>query len=267
VTLAAVLGASALVTVGLSSASPDPPRLHWAMARSSLEHLVEASPAVARHDFDTAETMVQNDPPLARDPAPRGWRSSRTERWTSFAAFRRAVRSGSIPAFVQVVHYDDEAWSQTPLREQRRPGLYMRRFCALAHSGGLGCYTGPGQDLCGVISHPAGETYAQCYLGEDLAAKAARHADVIDIQAQSLESRGARAYGDFIRRAAAQALAANPEVTVLANIAASPGGAELDADQLYRCAKAALPYVSGFYTTVSASDGPTTAAFLRRLSG
>jgi hypothetical protein len=235
------------------------------VARSSLEHLIEAAPAEARAAFDSPDTMVQNDPPLSSDPSPTGWSSSRAERWTSFAAFRTAVKEGAVPAIVQVVHYDNEDWSQTPTREQPRPGLFERRFCALAHANGWSCYTGPGQDLCGVIDHPAGETYAQCYLKENLAGKAARHADVIDIQAQALEPRGARAYGNFVRRAARQAKAANPDVIVLGNIAASPNGDEVTAAKMYRCAKAALPFVSGFYTTVSAADGPTTAAVLRRL--
>lgn len=268
-TLVAALVAGVLVFAGLSSAgqtsAPPGAHLDWAMARSSLEHLIAADPTQARAAFDSPDTMVQNDPPLSSDPSPRGWSSSRTERWTSFAAFRAAVEEGTVPSMVQVVHYDNEGWSQTPLREQRHPGIFEKRFCGLAHANGWSCYTGPGQDLCGVISHPAGETYAQCYLDENLAGKAARYADVIDIQAQALEARGARAYGNFVRRAAAQAKAANPDVVVLGNIAASPDGATVDAEAMYACAKAALPYVSGFYTTVSAADGPTTATFLRRL--
>jgi hypothetical protein len=235
------------------------------MARSSLEHLIEAAPAQARAAFDSPDTMIQNDPPLDRDPSPPGWSSSRAERWTSFAAFRAAVEEGAVPSMVQVVHYDDEAWSQTPLREQRRPGFFERRFCSLAHANGWSCYTGPGQDLCGVIDHPDGETYARCYLEENLAGMAARHADVIDIQAQALEPRGARVYGNFVRRAAAQAKAANPDVVVLANITASPAGTEVGAAAMYRCANAALPYVSGFYTTVGAAEGARSAEFLRRL--
>jgi hypothetical protein len=266
VLVAGVLVFAGLSSAGQSAAAPEGgSHLHWAMARSSLEHLMEAAPARAKAAFDSPDTLVQNDPPLSSDPSPPGWSTSRTERWTSFAAFRTAVEEGAIPSMVQVVHYDNEAWSQTPLREQHRPAFFERRFCNLAHANGLDCMTGPGQDLCGVIDHPSGETYAQCYLDEELAAKAARHADVVDIQAQALEPRGARVYGNFIRRAAAQAKAANPDVVMLGNIAASPSGAEVDAEAMYRCAKAALPFVSGFYTTVSSADGTTTADFLRLL--
>ena len=273
-TAISVLTAGVLVFAGLSSAgqstgstASDSGHLHWAMARSSLEHLIAAAPDEAQAAFDSPDTMVQNDPPLSRDPSPPGWSSSRAERWTSFGAFRTAVEESAVPSMVQVVHYDNEAWSQTPRREQRRPALFEHRFCTLAHAEGWSCYTGPGQDLCGVIDHPAGETYAQCYLDQDLAGKAARYADVIDIQAQALEPRGARAYGNFVRRAAKQARAANPDVVVLGNIAASPSGSAVSAAAMYRCAKAALPYVSGFYTTVSAADGATSADFLRRLEG
>lgn len=270
-TVVAVLAAAVLVFAGLSSAGQSTGRsgdhLYWAMARSSLEHLIQAAPDRAQAVLDSPDTFAQNDPPLDRDPSPPGWSTSRTERWTSFGAFRSAVEAGQVPSLVQAVHYDNESWSQTPLREQRRPGLYERRFCDLAHGEGWDCLAGPGQDLCGVIDHPGGQTYAQCYLGENLAGKAARYADVVDIQGQALEPRGPRVYGAFIRRAAAQARAANPDVVVLANIAASPDGHEVDAAALYRCAAAALPYVDGFYTTVSAADGPVAAELLRRLGG
>jgi hypothetical protein len=272
-TIGFALLAAVLVFAGLSSArpaavaAPGAARMDWAMARSSLEHLIAAAPAEARAAFDSPQTLIQNDPPLSRDPSPPGWRSSRTERWASFGAFRRAVAAGAVPAMVQYVHYDNEDWSQTPPGEQLRPAFFERRFCNLAHANGWGCLTGPGQDLCGVIGHPAHETYAQCYLGEDLAGKAARYADVLDIQAQALEPRGSRVYGNFIRRAAAQARRANPDVVVLANITASPEGSEIDAEKMYRCAEAALPSVSGFYTTVSPADEPQMADLLRRLKG
>lgn len=255
------------MTVGPSSARPTKPGagLSWAMARSSLEHISAADPTLAAREFDSPATLVQNDPPLRVRPSPSGWQSTSTERWASFAAFAADVSAGRVPSYVSVVHYDNEAWAQTPPAEQLRPGYYERRFCSLAHSQGWHCYTGPGQDLCGVLSHPAGETYAQCYLALDLAGKAARHADVIDIQAQALEARGPRAYAGFLRRAAAQARAANPRVRVLGNIAPSPNGQRISTARMYRCAEAALPYVSGFYTTVAAGEGGRMVGFLKRI--
>lgn len=268
-TVSVVALAASLTMVGLSSAGQEPAtagsKLRWAMARSSLENVASADAGQAARDFNTPSTLIQNSSPLREDPAPSGWDVASTDRWSSFSQFAADVRAGLVPGYVKVVHYDNEAWPETPPSEQRHPGYYQRRFCGLAHSHGWRCYTGPAQDLCGVLSHPAGETYAECYLDLGLAGKAARHADVIDIQAQALEVRGARAYGNFVRRAAAQARAANPEVTVLGNIAASPTGNHVSPRRMLACARAALPYVSGFYTTVNSGDGETMVRFLHLL--
>lgn len=268
-TVAVVALAVSLTMVGLSSAGQEPAtaasKLQWAMARSSLENVASADAGRAATDFDTPTTLIQNSSPLREDPAPAGWDAASTDRWGSFAQFAADVRAGLVPSYVKVVHYDNEAWAETPPEEQLHPGYYQRRFCGLAHSQGWRCYTGPAQDLCGVLAHPAGETYAECYLDLELAAKAARYADVIDIQAQALEVRGARVYGNFVRRAAAQARAANPDVTVLGNIAASPTGNRVSPRKMLACAHAALPYVSGFYTTVNSSDGEAMARFLELL--
>jgi hypothetical protein len=253
---------------GEASARPSrSPRssLRWAMARSSLEHLDSADASQAQRSLDGPGTLVQNDPPLASDPTPAGWRATATERWGSYARFAADVAAGSVPSYVSVVHYDNESWSQTPPGEQLHPAVYERKFCSLAHRNGWRCYTGPGQDLCGALTHPAGETYARCYLDLDLAGEAARYADVIDIQAQALEPAGARAYGNFVRRAAAQARAANPNVVVLGNLSPSPNGTAVPARRLYSCAKAALPHASGFYTTVAAGEGAEMVKVLRLL--
>jgi hypothetical protein len=267
-TIASVATAGALITAGLSSADPSggsASRLHWAMARSSLEHIEAVDPARAQRNFDDPRTLVQNDPPLPADPVPAGWRATRTERWGSYARFAADVGAGSVPSFVSVVHYDNESWSQTPLAEQMHPAAYERKFCSLAHRNGWRCYVGPGQDLCGVLAHPREDDYARCYLDLNLAGQAARYADVIDIQAQALEPRGARAYGNFLRRAAAQARAANPNVVVLGNLSLSPDGQAVSAQRLFRCARASLPYVSGFYATVAGGEGEAMVELLKLL--
>lgn len=269
-TLVSLVGAAALVGTGLSVADPPaaaPAHLRWAMARSSLEHLSEVDPAIAREQVDAPGALVQNDPPLLDDPTPPGWSSTSTERWASFEAFAQAVAAGEVPSYVEAVHYDDESWSQTPLGEQLHPAAYQRRFCGLAHENGWACLTGPGQDLCGVLAHRRGENYAHCYLDLDLAGKAARYADVVDLQAQALEPRGARVYAHFIRRAAAQARAANPDVVVLANLSPSPNGGAVSAQLLAACALAARPYVDGYYLTVPAGEAAPVVQAMHAVAG
>jgi hypothetical protein len=269
-TLVSVVGAAVLVAAGLSAADPAPAShadLRWAMARSSLEHLSAADAGIAREEVDAPGAFVQNDPPLLDDPTPAGWSSTSTEHWTSFRSFAHDVAAGDVPSYVSAVHYDDESWAQTPPAEQLHPAAFQRRFCGLAHEHGWTCVTGPGQDLCGVVPHPRGETNARCYLDLNLAGKAARFADVVDLQAQALEARGARAYSHFVRRAARQARAANPRVVVLGNLSPSPSGGAVTAERLAACARAALPYVDGFYLTIPDGEAGPVAEAMRAVAG
>jgi hypothetical protein len=263
-----LLAVAALGIGAMASAQPAQPAatpLHWAMASSSLQNISSADAGQAARSFNSPSTIVQNVSPLSSSPVPDGWNSTGTALWRSYAQFAADIEAGKVPAYVKVAHYDNEAWAQTPEAEQRRPTFYGRRFCALAHSEGLLCYLGPGKDLCNVLPQPQGDNNAQCYIDLNLAGKAARYADMIDIQAQTLEPSGARAYASFLRRTAVQARAANPDVLVLGNLSPSPGDVQLSARQLYACAHAALHYVSGFYTTVNAGDGEVMASLLRRL--
>jgi hypothetical protein len=269
-TLVSLAGAAALIWAGFSAADPSSvshAHLRWAVARSSLEHLSAVDPGIAQRELDAPGALVQNDPPLLDDPTPAGWSSTSTEHWASFESFALDVADGEVPSYVDAVHYDAESWSQTPLDEQLHPAAYQRRFCGLAHEHGWACLTGPGQDLCGVLSHPRGETYAQCYLDLDLAGKAARYADLVDLQAQALEARGARVYSRFVRRAARQARAANPGVAVLANLSPSPSGGAVSAQRLAACAKRASPYVDGYYLTVPAGEAGPVAEAMRAVTG
>ncbi|HEV7399019.1 MAG TPA: hypothetical protein VGN84_01995 [Solirubrobacterales bacterium] len=261
----AALGIGAIASAQPSQ-TPTPP-LRWAMASSSLRNISSVDAGQAARSLDRPETIVQNASPLSANPVPAGWASTGTALWRSYAQFAADVAAGAVPSYIKVAHYDNEAWPQTPEAEQRRPAYYERRFCALAHHEGLLCYLGPAKDLCNVLPQPQGDDNAQCYIDLNLAGKAARYADMIDIQAQTLEPSGARAYASFLRRTAAQARAANPDVVVLGNLSPSPGGAQLSAGRLYACADAALRYVSGFYATVNAGDGEAMVSLLRHLGG
>lgn len=265
-----LLGVAALAIGAMASAQPSGyvgASLHWAMASSSLRNLSNADAGQAARSLDNPNTMVQDLSPLSASPVPSGWDGAGTALWRSYAQFAADVDAGAVPSYVKVAHYDNETWPQTPEAEQRRPAYYERRFCALAHSEGLLCYLGPAKDLCNVLPQPKGDDNAQCYIDLNLAGQAARYADVIDIQAQTLEPAGARVYASFLRRAAAQARAANPDVLVLGNLSPSPGSARLSAGRLYACARAGLRHVSGYYTTVNAGDGEVMASLLRRLEG
>lgn len=90
------------------------------------------------------------------------------------------------------------------------------------------------------------------YLGLDLAGGAARHASVIDIQAQGLEA-DASAYASFVRKAALQARRANPSVIVLAGISTNPNGDRVTAAEILASIHATRAFVNGYWLNIPAA--------------
>ena len=114
--------------------------------------------------------------------------------------------------------YDYEKWRFTPEEEQRNPAAYVKKAADLVHAHNLLFLTAPAVNLVTVIAPAENRNRMfETYLRLEIAADAARHADVIDIQAQRAE-RDTELYAGFVRQAAAQARQANPKVVVLAGI-------------------------------------------------
>lgn len=177
-----------------------------------------------------------------------------TVKFASYASMKATLTGGGLPPWVKAVLYDNEAWSFTPATEQQAPGLYMARAAQLAHGHHLLFLASPALDLTTVLQ-PGASRRAAAYLKLRLAAQAAQAADVVDIQAQSLE-RSTPAYVDFVRKAAAQARGAKPGVIVLAGISSNPTGPQVTAAQLSRAMIAVRPYVDGYWMNIP-SPGPS----------
>jgi hypothetical protein len=232
----------------------------WEMAASSAQNL-QGSTAYPSA-LDQPNVLLQGSDPLSGSPVPSGWVSLPEERWTSEAQFATDVAAGTIPAYVKVVHYDNENWAETPLEEQQQPGLYMRLFCQTAHQHHWLCATGPGRDLCPVAYPSFKGTNTACYLANNLAGQAAEYADFTDIQGQGLETDGTTAYANFIDTAADQARSANPAIIALGNLSPMPNGSPVTADALNADAQAVCPSkVAGFYMTVTSAGAATAAQF------
>jgi len=229
----------------------------WMMADSSALHVL-----AYRRVLDQPNVLLQGSAPLRRSPVPHGWVSIAEERWTSEAQFASDVAAGTIPRYVKVVHYDNEKWPDTPLKEQRRPGQYMRLFCQLAHEHGWLCATSPARDICSVAHPNFHGSLSDCYLTNRLAAEAAQYADYTDVQGQPLELRGTTAYAKFVAAAAAQAKAANPRIIALGNLSSSrrprlgaASALNADARAVYDSA------VAGFFMTITSAGALTAAHF------
>lgn len=165
------------------------------------------------------------------------------------AALEAALAGHRLPTGTRVVLYDPEVWSFTPPSEQRDPVQAATRAAALAHAHGLRIIVAPALNLTTVLAPGSSAPRWQRFLDLQLAARIARIADVLELQAQSLE-RSPATYASFVREAAAQARTANPRVTVLAGLSTNPPGAAVDSQQLTAAIQASWPTVDGYWLNI-----------------
>jgi hypothetical protein len=123
------------------------------------------------------------------------------------------------------------------------------RAAGLARAHGLQLIVAPALNLTTVLARGSAAPRWQQFLDLQLAAKMAKVADVIELQAQSLE-RDSTTYATFVREAAAQAHAANPGVTVLAGLSTNPPGALVASDQLVAAIEASRASVDGYWLNI-----------------
>jgi hypothetical protein len=187
--------------------------------------------------------------------------------WASEAQFAADLTAGRVPPDVRIAMYDPEGWEATPLDERVDPVAAMRAFATLAHRHGLLAMITPHPNLVAVpgatCREHVGETQTAAFLRCGITAEAARFADVVEVQAQSLEADPA-AYAAFVTEAAVQARAANPGVLVLSglstNFTSDPG-------VLYRAWTSVRSVVDGHYLNVPLGVRPAVATtFLRMLA-
>lgn len=169
--------------------------------------------------------------------------------FTSAASLVRSVRSGELPARTQAVLYDPEAWPYTPASEQRDPVGATARAAAAAHAAGLQLIAAPGLDLTGVLAPGRAVPRSQLFLELGLAARFAAHADVIELQAQSLE-RDAAGYASFVTAAARQARRERPGVGLVAGVSTNPPGGAVSSRQLVAAIRATQDVVDGYWLNI-----------------
>lgn len=231
------------------------PQFIWLIANGSARSLCKANAALAKSTFNHPSTYIGSGgiPDLPEASA----------MWTfaSFAAFQAKVKAGALGANTKAVMYDPEGWKETPPNEQQNVGRYLQQFCELAHQHGWLAITTPSVDLmtaknerrAEVYPHP-GKTIQEAYLDYNLAALAARYADFTEIQAQALQLEPAK-YADFVKRAKAQALAANPKVKFLSGLSAYRNKS-ISPAELCAAANSVRDVVDGFYLAVKNMDSP-----------
>ena len=221
----------------------------WLLTRSALA-LLAADPAV-RAGLGRSQVYEIVQP--GQRPVP-GVDAALVVTFSAVAALGDALAGNRLPTGTRAVLLDLEAWSFTPAGEQRDPARAAVRAAALAHAHGLKIIVAPALDLTTVMAPGSSGPAWRQFLGLRLAAKIAEVANVLDLQAQSLE-RGTAGYANFVRKAAAQARAANPQVTVLAGLSTNPPGAVVDSQQLITAMRASWPAADGYWLNLP-SRGP-----------
>lgn len=233
----------------------------WVGTRFNVEGILQIDPEVAHPFFDVPGSYVIE----GWDVWPWAASSKRTAYWASEAEFEKDVRAqgGSLPG-VQAVLYDPEAWAATPIEEQRDPASAMRRFSKLAHKLGYNVIITPGLTLPSVdgaaCKREENETAYDAYSRCDIAGSAAKSADVVEVQAQTLQG-NPEAYRAFVSAAAKQARTADPDVKVISGLRVR---SEESLDDVKRTWLAVLDVVDGHYLAMSPADA---AVLLRWISG
>ena len=236
-------------TASPSGSAGGPGSPAWMLTRSALSQML-ADPSVRSRLERTRiyELLQPGQQPLSGvDAVP-------VVTFPAVAELRSALAGNTLPAGTRAVLYDPEAWSFTPPAEQRDPVQAATQAAGLAHAHGLKLIAAPALNLTTVMDPGSSAPRWQCFLDLGLARSMARVADVVELQAQSLE-RDQATYVRFVREAAAQARAANPAVSVFAGLSTNPPGAPVDSRQLTAAYRASRPAVDGYWLNIP-GNGP-----------
>lgn len=223
----------------------------WVATRINVDGVSAIDPQVARPFFDVPNSYVIE----GWDVWPWASASQRTAYWASEAEFEKDVRSqgGGLPG-VQAVLYDPEAWAATPMEEQRDPAAAMQRFADLGRELGYKVVITPGLTLPSVGNATCGgnpdEDAYDAYLRCNIAGTAAKYADVVEVQAQTLQGEPDR-YLDFTKKAAVQIRSSNPNAMVISGLRVRN---EESLDDVKRTWLATLNTVDGYYLAMTPSD-------------
>jgi hypothetical protein len=221
----------------------------WLLARSALAQVAGNSAVVAGLSRARVYELLQpgQQPTSLAGAVP-------AVIFASAAQLAEVVERGGLPAGTRAVVYDPEVWQFTPVSEQLDPVTATKQAASAAHAHGLQLIVAPSLNLTTVLAPGGTGSRQQLFLQMGLAASLASLADVVEIQAQSLE-RDTAGYARFVAAAAAQARSTNPQVGVLAGVSTNPPGEQVDRAQLVAAIRACRAVVDGFWLNIPAA-GP-----------
>jgi hypothetical protein len=245
-------------TAGLADLlGPDHPA--WLLSRSVLAQLVTDPVAVSELSGKLVYELIQpGQPPLP------GVVAEPVVTFASATALESAVDAGQLPPGTFGVLYDPEAWAFTPVAEQQNPVQAATAAAAVAHAHGIRLIVAPALDLTTVLTQGGQGPDWRQFLDLDLVGRLAKVADVVELQAQSLEQ-DTSVYTAFVQAAAAQASAARPGIDLLAGLSTNPPGVPVEARQLTSAIQATRSLVDGYWLNVPAPGARCPACNAPRL--
>ena len=228
----------------------------WVTAAGTIRAIAEIDPAVAARIFGSRDAIALG-----------GWPGATTGRsWASSTRFAEDVANDAIPDDLQVAMYDPEHWEATPLDERLDPHASIETFGTLARSEGYTVLITPHPNLVSVPGSPLAprdcETRESAYLRSGIAEVAAANADMIETQAQTLQSDPDR-YRAFVAETVRISRATKPGIQVLSGLSTHPGYPATVA-MLRNAWKSVRDVVDGHYLSLARLRLPEVAtAFLQ----
>jgi hypothetical protein len=258
-----VVGGAA-VALGTSAASASARGQHaqnWIMTGWGVHLNNLADPATTSYFFNTAGSFGTG-PNNNITPISDGFVASSALSYASYAQFASDIRTGAITYPYKWVAYDPEAWSQTPLYEQRNPVKYLRLFGKLAHAHGYKVMELPARDLGGVPGSacPArpGESLDPWYIRCNIAGAAAAYSDIYVLQDQ-VNTTSVSEFAYLYNTVRAQAQAANPQIVTDTEVSTNYGTAA----QMVAAAQSVT--ADGYYISATTPTLPQADQFLQQM--
>lgn len=164
----------------------------------------------------------------------------------SAASVSGIEKSAANPA-VEVLFYDPEVWSYTPLPEQIDPVAATCRAAELAHRKGKPLIVAPSLQLITVMKPGVSlSNQYQAFIDSQLAAQMAACVDGFDIQLQTFANNPVH-FRRLTLALSQQIKAVNPHVLIFASLSANLKGRNLSGAQLHAAAASVAESVDGFY--------------------
>lgn len=233
------------------AAAGDP---YWLLESSAVTSLEQAGMTPAQVDsyFNSPRTFLilkNSDSDVGLTDA------TLVKSFASYAVMSQAFASGSIPAGVHYILYDNEDWSYTPVDEQEAPITFAQEAETLVHQHGMQLIFTPAINLASEAAQGGKAAQAKFadFLDQNLAGQAARVSDVFELQAQ--QAVGLPEFSSFVTTATNQARAANASALILLGLSTNPVGRPVTAQDLLDAYNATRSEVDGYWLNIPGSGG------------